>query len=232
MSEEQRSLAGYKSPAHKQGDFDDVNIGKPALDDSTEYILSLRAIPKVKKMPVDKEDKNTGEKKKVLVDKAICEFVEESTKNIVVTFLKIESLNFSDEGKYESAVVTFFKKIKRPLPPDQDVEDWTQHFVLGMRFRSRVVIKQKLNKDGTRVNNYYLDIPTCRPILPSDMHPEAAATLNNQDAAATLANAVFLAKGAKDFHEAMAMLEKANAPKDIVMALFQAHQDGKVKFPL
>lgn len=177
MSEEpQRTLAGYKSPAHKQDDFADVNAGKPLLVDSEEYVLYLKEIPRVKKMAVDKEDKITGEKRKVLVDKAICEFVEEKTKNIVVSFLKVDSLNFSDDGKFESGIVTFFKKIKKPLPIDRDVNDWTEHFITGMRFRSRVAVKTKLDNDHVhQITSYYLDIPTCRPILPSDMHPEAVS---------------------------------------------------------
>ena len=234
MSEEQRTLAGYKSPVHKQDDFADANAGKPLLNDSDEYVFYLKEIPRVKKMSVDKEDKQTGDKKKVLVDKAICEFVEESTKNIVLSFLKVESLNFSDDGKFESAVVTFFKKIKRPLPTDQDVNDWTEHFVTGMRFRSRVVVKTKLDKDNNPITTYYLDIPTCRPILQSDKHPEAVAAstpLQSTANASDLANAMIIVHGCDNVSDATKRLSNAKVAEDVMSAFLTANGEGKIKYP-
>lgn len=238
MSDEpQRTLAGYKSPVHKQEDFANINEGKPLLNDSDEYVLHLKEIPRVKKMPVDKEDKVTKEKTKVLVDKAICEFIEESTKNIVVSFLKVESLNFDDDGKFESAVVTFFKKIKQPLPPDQDVEDWTKHFLPGMRFRSRVVVKKKTDAGGNTIVNYYLDIPTCRPILQSDKHPEAIAATQptaspaTGDSSVLLANAMLIVHGAADAMSATQRLFDAQVKPEVLQAFLAEHKAGKITYP-
>ena len=234
MSDEpQRTLAGYKSPVTKHDDFADANTGKPLLNDSDEYVLYLKEIPRVKKMQVEKEDKATGEKKKVMVDKAICEFVEESTKNIVVSFLKIESLNFSDDGKYESAVVTFFKKIKKPLPSDQDVNDWTEHFITGMRFRSRVVVKTKLDKDNNTITTYYLDIPTCRPILQSDKHPEAiAASTETAPSDVLLATALKITQGCENAMDATNKLFERNSKTEVVQAFLAANKAGKITFPI
>jgi len=231
--EPQRSLSGYKSPIHKQEDFANVNDGKQLLNDSDEYVLYLKGIPRVKKMPVDKEDKITKEKTKVLVDKAICEFVEESTKNIVVSFLKVESLNFDDDGKFESAVVTFFKKIKQPLPVDQDVDDWTKHFLPGMRFRSRVVVKKKVDASGNVVTNYYLDIPTCRPILQSDKHPDAiAASTETAPSDVLLATALKITVGCETAMDATNKLFERNAKTEVVQAFLAAHKAGSIKFPI
>jgi hypothetical protein len=108
-----------------------------------------------------------------------------------------------------------------------------------MRFRGRVVIKAKKDKEGNIITNYYLDVPTCRPVTLTDKHPDAVASTQENAAKTTtakpdaaLANALLLSHKAKDFQEAMSMLEKAQAPKDVVMALFQANLDNKLQFPL
>ena len=238
MTEEQRTLSGYKSQVHEQGEFENPNEGKQPLDDSEEYIFRLISFPKVRTFPQLKEKKD-GTRITIKVDKAICEFEEEKTKNLVNAFFRVDSLNFSEDESFESGVVRFFKKIKNPLVEGIS-PDWEKYFLVGMRFRCRVAIGKE-DKDGKKVPNgkYFLDVPTCRPILQTDMHPEASATLNAPKTDAKpvcdqsdLANALLLAKGAKDNKEAMEKLKVANAPKDIVMALFNAELDGKVTYPI
>jgi hypothetical protein len=221
--EPQRSLAGYKSKVHESGEYENPNEGKAPLNDSDEYVLRLTAFPNVKTFPQVKEDPKTKERKTIQVDKAICVFEEEVSKNIVTAFFRVDSLNFSDTESFESGIIRFFKKIKAPLPEAGDI-DWTEHFLVGMRFRSRVAV----GLDDKKVPNgkYFLDVPTCRPILPSDKND---GTVKPD---ASLANALLLSHKAKDFQEAMSMLEKAQAPKDVVMALFQANLDNKLQFPL
>jgi len=231
MTEEQRTLAGYKSKVHEQGDFENPNDGKPPLDDITEYVFQMTAFPRVKEFSQIKEKKD-GSRVTVKVDKAICDFEEKNTKNIVTAFFRVDSLNFSEDESFESGVVRFFKKIKAPLPENTE-PDWTKHFIVGMRFRGRVVV----GKDEKKLPNgrYFLDVPTCRPLLPSDKAGEDFAHESPQkpDAStATLANALLLAKGAVDFNSAMAMLKDAGASKEVVMALFQANLDNKVTFPI
>lgn len=235
---QQRSLAGYKSQVHEQGEYDNPNEGKPVLDDSEEYVLKLIAFPNVRTFDQIKENKD-GSRKTIKVDKAICEFEETKTKNIVTAFFRVDSLNFSDEESFESGVVRFFKKIKNPLPENVS-PDWTKYFLVGMRFRGRVAIGKGQDKKPNA--RYYLDVPTCRPLLQSDTAGEDfehagkdAATQTAKEAlapAATLTNALLLAKGAKTYQEAMDKLQSASAPKDLVMALFQAHLDGKLTFPI
>ena len=231
MTDEQRSLAGYKSKVHEQGDFENPNEGKPPLDDTTEYVFQLVSFPRVKEFSQIKEKKD-GSRVTVKVDKAICDFEEKNTKNIVTAFFRVDSLNFSDDESFESGIVRFFKKIKHPLV--EGVEpDWTQYFVVGMRFRGRVVV----GKDDKKVPNgrYFLDVPTCRPLLPSDKAGEDFAHESPQKpdaSSATLANALLLCKGATDFQSAMAMLKDAGASKEVVMALFNANLDNKVTFPI
>jgi hypothetical protein len=220
--EPQKSLAGYKSKVHEAGEFDNPNEGKPPLNDSDEYVLRLTKFPHVKVFPQIKEKKD-GTRTTIQVDKAICEFEDEATHNIVTAFFRVDSLNFSDEEAFESGIVRFFKKIKAPLPETGDIE-WDTHFIVGMRFRARVVV----GKDDKKVPNgkYFLDVPTCRPILPSD---KSDGTVKPD---ASLANALLLAKGAKDFNSAMDMLKAAGSSKEVAMALFNANLDGKVVFPI
>lgn len=231
MTEEQRTLAGYKSKVHEQGDFENPNEGKPPLNDTDEYVFTLITFPRVKEFSQVKEKKD-GSRITVKVDKAICDFEEKNTKNIVTAFFRVDSLNFSEDESFESGVVRFFKKIKHPLV-DGVEPDWSQYFVVGMRFRGRVVV----GKDDKKVPNgrYFLDVPTCRPLLPSDKagedfaHEPAPQTTVSDG---TLANALLLAKGAKDFNSAMDMLKAAGASKEVAMALFNANLDNKVTFPI
>jgi len=222
MSELQKSLAGYKSKVHEAGEFDNPNEGKAPLNDSDEYVLRLTEFPHVKTFQQVKEKKD-GTRVTVQVDKAICVFEDEVSKNVVTAFFRVDTLNFSEEEAFESAVVRFFKKIKAPLPETGDI-DWSNHFLVGMRFRGRVVV----GKDDKKVPNakYFLDVPTCRPILPSD---KSDGTVKPD---ASLANALLLAKGAKDFNSAMDMLKAAGTSKEVAMALFNANLDGKVTFPI
>jgi hypothetical protein len=223
--EPQKSLAGYKSKVHEQGEFENPNEGKPPLNDSEEYVMRLTEFPHVKTFPQIKENKKTGERKTVQVDKAICIFEDEVTHNIVTAFFRVDSLNFSEDEAFESGIVRFFKKIKAPLPETGDI-NWTDHFLVGMRFRGRVAV----GVDDKKVPNgkYFLDIPTCRPILSSDKSDAGAS----QKPDASLANALLLAKGSQTHQEAMDKLQNAGASKEVVMALFQAHLDGKVKYPI
>jgi hypothetical protein len=218
----QRSLAGYKSKVHEAGEFENPNEGKPVLNDSDEYVLRLTAFPNVKTFPQIKEKKD-GTRTTIQVDKAICVFEEEQTHNIVTAFFRVDSLNFSDTESFESGIVRFFKKIKAPLPEAGDI-DWTNHFLVGMRFRSRVAVGVDDKKQPN--GKYFLDVPTCRPILPSDKND---GTVKPD---ASLANALLLAKGAKDFNTAMDMLKAAGSSKEVAMALFNANLDGKVTFPV
>ena len=129
----------------------------------------------------------------------------------------------------------FFKKIKKPLPADQDVNDWTEHFITGMRFRSRVVVVTKLDKDKNPVTSYYIDIPTCRPILQSDKHPEAvAATTPSQTApeASDLANAKLIVHGCTNRTDALQRLTDAKVSDTIITAFVKASSAGQITYPI
>jgi len=227
MTDEQRSLSGYKSTVHEQGEFENPNDGKPLLNENDEYIIRLKSFPRVKAFQQVKEKKD-GSRTTISVDKAICEFEDVASGNTITAFFRIDSLNFSEDESYQSAIIRFFKKIGNPLT-DGISPDWDKMFVVGMRFRGRVVVGRGADKqpDG----RYYLDIPTCRKLLPSDTAGESFGT-QIQDAPNLLANALLLAKGAKDIHVAMDMLQKASATKEVVMALFRADLEGKVTYPI
>lgn len=225
MTDEQRSLSGYKSTVHEQGEFENPNDGKPLLNENDEYIIRLKSFPRVKAFQQVKEKKD-GSRTTISVDKAICEFEDVASGNTITAFFRIDSLNFSEDESYQSAIIRFFKKIGNPLTEGIS-PDWDKMFVVGMRFRGRVVVGRGADKqpDG----RYYLDIPTCRKLLPSDTAGESFGT-QIQDAPNLLANALLLAKGAKDIHVAMDMLQKAGAAKEVVMALFRADLEDKVTY--
>jgi hypothetical protein len=227
MTDEQRSLSGYKSTVHEQGEFENPNDGKPLLNENDEYVIRLKSFPRVKAFQQVKEKKD-GSRTTISVDKAICEFEDVASGNTITAFFRIDSLNFSEDESYQSAIIRFFKKIGNPLTEGIS-PDWDKMFVVGMRFRGRVVVGRGADKqpDG----RYYLDIPTCRKLLPSDTAGESFGT-QIQDAPNLLANALLLAKGAKDIHVAMDMLQKAGTTKEVVMALFRADLDGKVTYPI
>lgn len=227
MTDEQRSLSGYKSTVHEQGEFENPNDGKPLLNENDEYIIRLKSFPRVKAFQQVKEKKD-GSRTTISVDKAICEFEDVASGNTITAFFRIDSLNFSEDESYQSAIIRFFKKIGNPLTEGIS-PDWDKMFVVGMRFRGRVVVGRGADKqpDG----RYYLDIPTCRKLLPGDTAGESFGA-QIQDAPNLLANALLLAKGAKDIHVAMDMLQKAGTTKEVVMALFRADLDGKVTYPI
>ncbi len=237
MTEEQRTLVGYKSKVHEQGDFENPNEGKPLLNDTDEYVLQLVRFPHVKEFSQVKERKD-GSRITVKVDKAICDFVEEQTKNIVTAFFRVDSLNFSEDESFESAVVRFFKKIKAPIPENAEPE-WDRHFIVGMRFRGRVAI----GKDDKKVPNgkYFLDVPTCRPLLASDKHPDAVASAK-ENAAQTptavgspsvlLANAKLVVHGAANMTDALQRLADAKVTDEVIAAFVQANAKGQITYPI
>ncbi len=233
MTDQPRSLAGYKSTIHEQGDFENPNEGKPALDDSEEYVLRLTKFPNVKTFDQVKEKKD-GSRTTIKVDKAICEFEEQNTKNIVTAFFRVDSLNFSEEESFESGVVRFFKKIKNPLPENVS-PDWTQYFIVGMRFRARVVLGKGQDKKPN--GNYYLDVPTCRPLLPSDKAREDFG-LTAPDASQTNTNGISLEKakqivvGCVDKDSAYQRLLDAKVQVDIVQAFLAADKAGQIAYPI
>lgn len=235
MSEEQRSLSGYKSKVHEQGEFENPNEGKPTLTEFDEYVLRLTAFPKVKTFQQIK--KVNGKDTAINVDKAIIVFEEEGTKNEVLSLMRVDSLNFSEDDAFESAIIRFFRKIGHPLVLGTE-PNWDDYFVVGMRFRARVVV----GKDNDKKPNgkYYLDVPTCRPLgVITKTFEQIAKEDAKEDVKegakkpyAVLGNALFLAKGAKTYQEACGMLEKANASKEVMMALLGAHMDQKINYPI
>ena len=92
-----------------------------------------------------------------------------------------------------------------------------------MRFRGRVAIGKGEDKKPNA--KYFLDIPTCRPL-------GAATKTSAAKTPRTLANALFLVKGSKDFGEAEDKLRAAGSDKAMLLALFQANLDGKMNYPI
>ena len=234
MTEVQQSLVGYKSRVVEGTAFADPNKGKALLNSDDEYVFRLTKIPHVvKQLQTKKKD---GVEIKVPVEKVVVEWEEQTTKNIVVSFFRVDAVNFSDDESFESAVVRFFKKIKVPLPEHSEI-NWENHFVVGMRFRGRVIVKSDVDKDNLPVVKYYLDIPTCRKLLPSDITGESPVAESTKPAPpasgqSDILNACLIAKGAKDSHEALQKLRDANASKELTMAFFNADLSNQIKYPI
>lgn len=162
------------------------------------------------------------------------EFQEEGTGNIVLAFFRVDSLNFSTEESFESAIIRFFRKIGSPLVEGIEPK-WEDKFLVGMRFRGRVQIGKGADKkpNGT----YYLDVPTCRPILASDKYqsnamPETSQTDSVGTSNASLQNAYLICRGAKNAAEAAFKLAEARAPLEITNAFAVAERNGVVKYPV
>ena len=232
----ERTLAGYQSRISEPGEYKNPNVDKQPLNDETEYVFALKELPRVKTFKQEKR-RNDGTTFFEDVDKAICVFTEEQTKNEATAFFRVDKLNFSDDDTFSSSVVRFFTKLKQPLN-EFKAPNWSEKFIVGMRFRSRVVVGKGQDKKPNQ--RYYIDVNTVRRLQPGDAGA-SDAYLNQQlppqstetgAGSPTLANALFIAKGAKSWEEAAKKLKEANAPKEVTLALFQANYEGTVKFPI
>jgi hypothetical protein len=230
MTEQPIDIGNYQGEVVERKNFEDQNKGKALLNSDDEYIFTLTKFPRG--FP-KKEEKINADKSVTTINKtmAVCEFEERDSKNIVVTMFRVDKLNFGEDEKFRSGVVKFFQKLGTPLPENK-YPNWKEHFVVGMRFRGRVVIKTEKDKDNNTVMKYYLDVPTVRKLLPGDKAGESFSADTQPKPDASLANALLLAKGASDFNTAMSLLKSAQASKEVTMALFQANLDGKVTFPI
>jgi hypothetical protein len=223
---EQRTLAGYKSKINEGTDFENPNEGKPLLNEDDEYILRLTRFPHVITRPQEKKRKD-GTVYTIQTEKAVCEFEDTTTKNIITAFFRVDSINFSEDESFDSGIVRFFRKIGHPLVDGQEPR-WEDYFVVGMRFRARVIVDRERDITKKPTGKYYLDVPTCRKLMASDMTEQPEPSKSD----GTLLNALLLAKGAKDHNEAMDKLNAAGASKELAMALFNANLDGLVKYPI
>ena len=228
MAEEQRTLFGYKSKIHEQGEFDNPNEGKPPLTEFDEYVFQLAAFPHVKTFQQIKEKKD-GSKTAIDVDKAICNFQEEGTKNIVTAFFRVDSLNFSEEESFESAVIRFFRKIGTPLVIGVE-PDWNRYFIVGMRFRGRVIIGKDQNKIPN--GNYYLDVPTVRPILVTDLRSQPQTSTAMPINGAELANAKIIVHGCATRIDAIRRLSDAKISGSVIAAFISADDAGQIVYPV
>jgi hypothetical protein len=242
MSSEQIPLSGYKSKIVEQQNFDTINVGKPLLNEDDEYVFRLTKVPHVIKTQVVRE--KDGIKTTENAEKAVCDFEETSTKNIVTSFLRIDKLNFSEDDSYRSAVIRFFHKIGSPLTENKE-PNWEDKFVVGMRFRGRVKVKQGEDKDRKVVIRYYLDIPTVRKLLPTDFEGAAPAVSPSGSMAFAqppvehspdadrkrLLNAQIIVKGCATSSDAMMRLLDAKVGNDIIAAFVQADKNGLITYP-
>lgn len=222
MSDSQQELLITNFKSKVGTGVDNPNEGKPLLNEQDEYVLSLVKIPHVKPFNeiVDGKD---GSKKTVAKQKAICEFREEKTGNIVVAFWRVDYLNFTDDEKFESGIIRFFRKIGNPITPEPDETiAWGKYFLQGMRFRSRVVVGKDTDKKPN--GKYYIDVPTCRRILESDMHPEAVA--------ASIESIALLIKGATDERDATLRLYDAKQSAEVIQRFLVAVKSGVITFPV
>ena len=224
MSDEpQRSLSGYKSKVHEQGEFENPNEGKPFLTEFDEYVLRLTAFPKVKTFQQTKMI--AGVERAISVDKAICVFEEEGTKNEVLSLMRVDSLNFSEDDAFESAIIRFFRKIQHPLK--EGIEpNWDEYFVVGMRFRARVAVGKDADKKPN--GKYYLDVPTCRPLGATT----APASTETAPSDVLLATALKITVGCETAMDATNKLFERNAKTEVVQAFLAAHKAGKITFPI
>lgn len=248
MSSEQIPLSGYKSKIVEQQNFDTINVGKPLLNEDDEYVFRLTKVPHVIRTQVIRE--KDGIKTTENAEKAVCDFEDTASKNIVTAFFRIDKLNFSEDESFRSAVIRFFHKIGSPLTENKE-PNWEDKFIVGMRFRGRVKVKQGEDKDHKVVVRYYLDIPTVRKLLPTDFEGAAPAVTTSGTATGTggmtfaqpapdrspdadrkrLLNAQIIVKGCATSNDAMMRLLDAGVGNDIIAAFVQADKNGLITYP-
>jgi len=228
---EQIPLEGYKSTVVEKQNFDGMNKGKPLLNEDDEYVFRLTKVPHVIKTQVVRENKD-GSKTTETATKAVCDFEDAVTKNIVTAFFRIDKLNFTDDESYRSAVIRFFQKIGSPLTENK-CPNWTDKFIVGMRFRGRVKVKPGVDKDGQPVTRYYLDIPTVRKLLPTDFEGATQTPIERSPSAdrTRLMNAQIVVKGCTTSMDAISRLMDAKVASDVVAAFIQADKDGLITYP-
>lgn len=233
MTSEQIPLSGYKSKIVEKQNFDDQNKGKALLNEDDEYVFRLTKVPHVIKTQQVRDNKD-GSKSTEIAEKAVCDFEDTTSKNIVTSFFRIDKLNFSEDESYRSGVIRFFQKIGSPLTENKE-PNWEDKFIVGMRFRGRVKVKQGVDKDGKPLVRYYLDVPTVRKLLPTDFEGAAPATTpaarNPQADRAKLANAQLLIKGCANKSDAVYKLLEATVDTEVVAAFIQADKDGLITYP-
>jgi hypothetical protein len=222
---EQMQLDGFKSTIVEKQNFDDMNKGKPLLNEDDEYVFRLTKVPHVIKTQVIRDNKD-GSKTTEIAMKAVCDFEDGITKNIVTAFLRIDKLNFSDDESYRSAVIRFFQKIGSPLTENK-CPNWTDKFVVGMRFRGRVKVKPGVDKDGQPITRYYLDIPTVRKLLPTDFENTASSVHDKSP----LMNAQIIVKGCSTPMDAISRLTDAKVTSDVIAAFIKADKEGIITYP-
>lgn len=233
MSSEQIPLSGYKSKIVEQQNFDTINVGKSLLNEDDEYVFRLTKVPHVIKTQVVRE--KDGIKTTENAEKAVCDFEDTTSKNIVTSFFRIDKLNFSEDESYRSGVIRFFQKIGSPLTENKE-PNWEEKFIVGMRFRGRVKVKQGTDKDGKPVVRYYLDVPTVRKLLATDFEgatPAAKPTPDRSPEAdrKRLLNAQIIVKGCANRDAALSRLLDARVDSDIIAAFIQADKDGLITYP-
>jgi hypothetical protein len=230
MSDSKIDIGNYKSEVVEQKSFDDQNKGKPLLNTDDEYVFTLIKFPHgyTKK---DEKKNADGSITTVLKTMAVCEFEEKQTKNIVTTQFRIDKLNFGSDEKFRSGVVKFFQKLGLPLTENK-IPDWKEHFVVGMRFRGRVVVKGMKDKDNNDVTKYYLDVPTVRKLLASDTVGETFTSTETAPNDILLATALKITQGCENAMDATNKLFERNSKTEVVQAFLAANKAGKITFPI
>ncbi len=234
MTEPQSDLSGYTGEVVERKNFENENKGKPLLNPDDEYVFRLTKFPR-KINTVDKKKNADGSETSVAKVKAVCEFEEIASKNIVVTMFRVDKLNFGEDEKFTSGVIKFFRKIGSPLTENK-YPDWKEKFIVNMRFRGRVVVKTEKDKDNNPVTKYYLDVPTVRKLLPSDTAGESFTPTETPSAtgspSALLANAKLVVHGAANMTDALQRLADAKVTDEVIAAFVQANAKGQITYPI
>jgi hypothetical protein len=132
-------------------------------------------------------------------------------------------ISFNESYSEKSNLVAFLTKVS-PNPPamGKDIK-LGDHLAIGMRIRA--MVKARIDPATGQPNGFY-------DFVSASIKRFNAIDTQPQTSTASLLNARLLTKRAKDRTEALDMLAKANAPKEVVLAFFNADLTNEIVYPV
>lgn len=132
---------------------------------------------------------------------------------------------FNESYAEKSGLVGFISRASpKPIMPGVTIK-LGDYLEIGMQIRT--LVQARIDKKTGLPNGYY-------DFIPASIKPAGSLSLPipTQTHSATLANALLLAKGAKDSMDAYCKLTDQKAPSDLIALFIQADKLGQVKYPI
>ncbi|MDD3961299.1 MAG: hypothetical protein PHT77_05490 [Bacteroidales bacterium] len=133
-------------------------------------------------------------------------------------------LKFNESYAEKSGLVGFIGKISpRPVIPGVNIK-LGDYLAIGMRIKA--MVQARIDKKTGLPSGYYDFIPAS--IKPANAPQNVLAS----ESGASLANALLIARGARNSADAAFKLAEAKAPFEITNAFATADRNGKIEYPI